>query len=164
MGRAWGEGWEDRSISIPGSSLWRGLFRYTLIAEVPIWIWVAILAMAYRRGIYTGDSTPSPFLGWGVLELLFWGAICESFLVAGLAELLRRTSLSPLWICGLAGFAWGALHAKDLGVSFWSPAWGFFVYTAGYLAWRPRSFWHGYLVAMVPHLYHDIQWKLLTLR
>jgi hypothetical protein len=147
----------------PGNSYWGYVLKSTLAIEVPGWLITSILIMAHSFGLYHPDLRPSPFIDWSVNALVLVGPVMESFVLAGLASLLSIWLPNPVVASTISGITWGALHAWDFGLSFFCPAYGFFIMTLAYLTWRPHSFWHGYVAAMVPHLVHDLQWKILTL-
>ena len=50
-----------------------------------------------------------------------------------------------------SAFAWGALHASFYPMWFFGTAWSFYVFSRGYLAWRPVSVKHAFAAAAVPH-------------
>lgn len=50
-----------------------------------------------------------------------------------------------------SALAWGALHASFYPMWFFGTAWSFYVFSRGYLAWRPVSVKHALGAAAVPH-------------
>jgi hypothetical protein len=51
----------------------------------------------------------------------------------------------------VSALAWGALHASFYPMWFFGTAWSFYVFSRGYLAWRPVSVKHALGAAAVPH-------------
>jgi len=51
----------------------------------------------------------------------------------------------------VSALAWGALHASFYPLWFFGTAWSFYVFSRGYLAWRPVSVKHALGAAAVPH-------------
>lgn len=50
-----------------------------------------------------------------------------------------------------SALAWGALHASFHPLWFFGTVWSFYVFSRGYLAWRPVSVKHALGAAAVPH-------------
>ena len=68
-------------------------------------------------------------------------------LVTGLARFIRNANL----VAAISALAWGGLHAMFYPMWFFGVAWSFFVFSRGYLAWRPVSYKHAFGAAAVPH-------------
>lgn len=77
--------------------------------------------------------------------------MAESFLVAGLVTLLRRSGESFLGAAASSAVIWGLAHALFGALWFFGTVWAFFVFSCAYMAWRKVSFWHGYAAATAPH-------------
>ena len=152
-----------------GKSYWRYIVKAIVIMEAPSWIFTCILMLAIHHGWYKPNLNPSPFRDWSFLSMVLVGPIIESFILAGFAWILGKRFTNPTIISLISGIAWGALHAwgvpgrLEFSLAFIWSFYDFYIFTLGYLVWRPTSFWHGYFAAMLPHLAHDGQWKLLTL-
>jgi hypothetical protein len=73
--------------------------------------------------------------------------IVLALLVTGLARFVR----SPNVVAGISALAWGGLHAVFHPMWFFGVVWSFFVFSRGYLAWRPVSYKHAFGAAAVPH-------------
>jgi hypothetical protein len=50
-----------------------------------------------------------------------------------------------------SALAWGVLHASFYPIWFFGTVWSFYVFSRGYLAWRPVSVKHALGAAAVPH-------------
>lgn len=70
-----------------------------------------------------------------------------ALLIEGLARLTRRTQV----IAAVSALAWGAAHAWFHPLWFFGTVWSFYVFSRGYLAWRPVSYKHALGAAAVPH-------------
>ena len=147
----------------PVASIWLYVLKITLVIELPLYLLMGILFAAQAVGWYQPSLSCLPNSGASLAELVLLGAILESFLLAGFASLLALWVSNPLLISGISGLAWGALHALDFGLTFLCPAWSFFIMTMAFLAWRRKSFWLGYLAAVIPHLFHNIQAKIVLM-
>jgi hypothetical protein len=79
----------------------------------------------------------APLLETGVLALM----------VTGLARFIRNPNI----VAAISAVAWGGLHAAFHPMWFFGVVWSFFVFSRGYLAWRPVSYKHAFGAAAVPH-------------
>jgi hypothetical protein len=70
-----------------------------------------------------------------------------SLLITGLARFIRNVNL----VAAMSALVWGALHAMFYPIWFFGVVWSFFVFSRGYLAWRPVSYKHAFGAAAVPH-------------
>jgi hypothetical protein len=70
-----------------------------------------------------------------------------ALLVTGLARFIRN----PNVVAAISALAWGGLHATFYPMWFFGVVWSFFVFSRGYLAWRPVSYKHAFGAAAVPH-------------
>jgi hypothetical protein len=77
-------------------------------------------------------------------------AIETVFLAFGVF-VLSRLSDRTFFVAGASAFLWASLHGAFSVLWFFGVIWSFFVYSCAYLAWRERSFTHGYIAAAVPH-------------
>lgn len=137
--------------------------------EFPGWIFTCVLILFQIAGWYPPDMRPSPFIEWPFFVMVLIGPVLESFILSGLAWALGKALADPVLISVISGFAWGVLHAwgapnalEYVLILVWS-GYDFFIFTMAFLAWKSSSYWYGFLAAMLPHLAHDGQWKMLTL-
>lgn len=70
-----------------------------------------------------------------------------ALLVTALARFIRNVNL----VAAISALAWGGLHAMFYPMWFFGVVWSFFVFSRGYLAWRPVSYKHAFGAAAVPH-------------
>jgi hypothetical protein len=70
-----------------------------------------------------------------------------ALVVTGLARIFRN----PNVVAAISALAWGGLHAAFHPMWFFGVVWSFFVFSRGYLAWRPVSYKHAFGAAAVPH-------------
>jgi membrane protease YdiL (CAAX protease family) len=71
--------------------------------------------------------------------------------LALLLELLSRVTRHSQVIAIVSALAWGAAHAYFHPLWFFGTVWSFYVFSRGYLAWRPISYKHALGAAAVPH-------------
>ena len=77
--------------------------------------------------------------------------LIESLLLALGIRLLSLVTKHREAIAILSALAWGALHAAFYPMWFFGTVWSFYVFSRGYLAWRPVSYKHALGAAAVPH-------------
>jgi hypothetical protein len=77
-----------------------------------------------------------------VIETLILGA------VLGLLEFVTRRRQ---WLAILSALAWGGAHAWFHPMWFFGTVWSFYVFSRGWLAWRPVSYKHAFGAAALPH-------------
>jgi hypothetical protein len=51
----------------------------------------------------------------------------------------------------LSALAWGGAHAWFHPLWFFGTVWSFYVFSRGWLAWRPVSYKHAFAAAALPH-------------
>ena len=77
--------------------------------------------------------------------------LIETVLLVLLLEVLRLATRRAQIIAAVAALAWGGLHATFYPLWFFGTVWSFYVFSRGYLAWRPVSYKHAFGAAAVPH-------------
>ena len=77
--------------------------------------------------------------------------LVETLLLALGIRLLGLVTRHREAIAITSALAWGALHASFYPMWFFGTAWSFYVFSRGYLAWRPVSYKHALGAAAVPH-------------
>jgi hypothetical protein len=77
--------------------------------------------------------------------------VIETLVLALLIELLSRVMRHTQAIAIVSALAWGAAHAYFHPLWFFGTVWSFYVFSRGYLAWRPVSYKHAFGAAAVPH-------------
>lgn len=150
----------------PKVPLWRYCLEAWPISLIPSLLLAgSALALAFWFADAGALSRPSPpkgivheFIVGGVI-----GPVIETLLLALLITLLGRFTRKPLAIAIAAGLIWGTVHAIAAPLWFFGPAWGFFVYSCGYLAWRPHSLRSALVAASVPHVLKNLTVTALML-
>ena len=129
----------------------------SLAVLAPTFLLVGCLYLAQTAGcsLSAAEEGPASWLSSGWNSVLV-SPVLETFALAGLVWLLSHRWSNPLVISGLSALSWGLLHGALAWPSFFSATACFFLFTLAYLAWRPKSFWHAYLAAMVPHLVNNL--------
>ena len=77
--------------------------------------------------------------------------LVETAVLALLVSALARFIANPNVVAAICALAWGGLHATFYPLWFFGVVWSFFVFSRGYLAWRPVSYKHAFGAAAVPH-------------
>jgi hypothetical protein len=70
-----------------------------------------------------------------------------SLMLEGLRRVIRRALVAAV----IAALAWAGLHAAFYPLWFFGTVWSFYVFSRGYLAWRPVSYKHAFGAAVLPH-------------
>jgi hypothetical protein len=77
--------------------------------------------------------------------------LVETAVLAVLVTALARFIRNPNVVAAISALAWAGLHATFYPMWFFGVVWSFFVFSRGYLAWRPVSYKHAFGAAAVPH-------------
>lgn len=77
--------------------------------------------------------------------------LVESLLLALGLRVIGLVTRNRQVIAIVSALAWGALHGYFYPIWFFGTAWSFYVFSRGYLAWRPVSYKHALGAAAVPH-------------
>lgn len=85
---------------------------------------------------------------WIVLAL---APLVETAILGLALHLLGFVTRRPNVLAALSALAWGAAHAAIHPLWFFGTVWSFFVFSRGWLAWRPVSYKHAFGAAAVPH-------------
>lgn len=85
------------------------------------------------------------------LITLLAAPVIETLLLALGLRIIGLVTKHREAIAIVSALAWGALHASFYPMWFFGTAWSFYVFSRGYLAWRPVSYKHALGAAAVPH-------------
>lgn len=135
----------------------RSLTRYCVLAAIAaalgglviaglVTLLVTVLGVDPKTIVAPSYSTP-----WRLIGAIVFAPVVETFLLAGLLKLLVSWEFSRTRACVISALIWGVVHMVNHPVAFLGAAWGFLVFGAGYLLWRPVSFRHAFVAAAVPH-------------
>lgn len=138
----------------PSVPLWRYCLEAWPIALIPSGLLV-ILAF----GVFMLVGTPiemvaapsrtaslSDFFG-----VVIFAPIMETFILAGVLNVLGRMVGRPVVVAMLSACFWGLFHGFFGALWFFGSVWSFFVFSCAYLAWRESSFKASFVAASVPH-------------
>jgi hypothetical protein len=75
----------------------------------------------------------------------------ETLVLAAGIWVIGRVTRHRQAIAIASALAWGGLHAWFHPLWFFGTVWSFYVFSLGYLAWRPVSYKHALGAAAVPH-------------
>ncbi|MFC0676518.1 hypothetical protein ACFFGH_01465 [Lysobacter korlensis] len=116
---------------------------------------LATLAGAAADGAGFADATQGlPDWDANLLDLfglVVFAPLVETALLSALLAILGRFIRQRVWIATIAALVWGGLHGAVAPLWFFGTVWAFFVFAWSYLAWRPRSYWHAFAAAAIPH-------------
>ncbi|WP_225539968.1 hypothetical protein [Xanthomonas sp. XNM01] len=119
---------------------------------------VALVLGALGLAGITIDDTGLPEREAGVgdfLGMVLLAPLIETLvLIAFLALLPARIGIVPR--AAISALLWGGLHALAAPFWFFGVVWSFFVFSCGWLAWRPESFAHGFAAAAIPHALQNL--------
>jgi hypothetical protein len=148
----------------PGRSRWwfraeRGAFLdYCLIAW-PLALVPSILLAALAYALFSGAGADMAVIQKpmrDVAQRKLWIALLaapliETLLLALGIRLIQLFTKHRETIAITSALGWGALHASFYPIWFFGTVWSFYVFSRGYLAWRPVSVKHELGAAAVPH-------------
>jgi hypothetical protein len=66
-------------------------------------------------------------------------------------RVLGLVTQRPVVLATLSALSWGAAHAAFHPMWFFGTVWSFYVFSRGWLAWRPVSYIHAFGAAALPH-------------
>jgi hypothetical protein len=77
--------------------------------------------------------------------------LLETLVLGGVLRLLEFATRRRQILAALSALAWGGAHAWFHPLWFFGTVWSFYVFSRGWLAWRPVSYKHAFAAAAVPH-------------
>ena len=138
----------------PRLPLWRYVLLAVPLAMLPslLLAWLAWTLTA-AAGIDTAAHAP-PALEPGLSTLLgvtLLAPVVETLLLGGMIGLLSRVIRSAVAVAVTCALLWGVLHGLAGALWFAGTVWSFFVFSAAWIAWRPRSRWHAFAASASTH-------------
>ena len=143
-----------RFLLAPSMALWKYCLCLAPLTVVPA-VLLSILAILLADAVgvdvaaYSGPAREAT-LG-SFFSMVVFAPIVETLILSWLLKVLLSTSLSSVASAVVAAGLWGLLHGIFTPFWFFGAAWGFFVFSCGYIAWRHVSYGQGFLAASVPH-------------
>jgi len=108
--------------------------------------------VAALMGISVEENTPNFEIGAMMfIFVVIVGPLVETLLLAGLFLVMPRR-LGVIKRAIISAILWGGVHALSAPLWFFGTVFSFFVFSCSYLTWRKKSFAHGFLAAMLPHI------------
>ena len=135
--------------------LWRQALLYAPIALLPaagLSIVIAGLLSGFGADVASLTQPQAERSALSLFGSIFLTPVVETLLLAWILELLLAASDHRLFVATTSALIWGGLHGLRGPLAFAGPAWGFFVFSCAYLAWREVSFRHGFAAASIPHM------------
>jgi hypothetical protein len=77
--------------------------------------------------------------------------VIETLVLGIVLRLMEFATPRRQWLALLSALAWGGAHAYFHPLWFFGVAWSFYVFSRGWLAWRPVSYKHAFVAAALPH-------------
>jgi hypothetical protein len=77
--------------------------------------------------------------------------LVETAVLGLILRALEFTRVSNQWLAVVSALAWGGVHAWFHPLWFFGTVWSFYVFSRGWLAWRPVSYKHAFGAAALPH-------------
>ncbi|HUQ12514.1 MAG TPA: hypothetical protein VM146_19565 [Steroidobacteraceae bacterium] len=77
--------------------------------------------------------------------------VTETLVLGAVLRLLEFVTKNRQWLALLSALAWGGAHAWFHPMWFFGTVWSFYVFSRGWLAWRPVSYKHAFGAAALPH-------------
>lgn len=138
----------------PADPLWRYCLFALALALIPS---IILFSVVYGILIIAGidisaikppgrSATPDQLFG-----TILFAPIVETLLLALGIRILCRFISGAVGVAMISALIWGLLHGMLAPLWFFGTVWSFFVFSCAYLAWRQRSFWHGFSAAALPH-------------
>jgi membrane protease YdiL (CAAX protease family) len=138
----------------PRMPLWRWCLIAWPLAMIPSMLLVMLLHTALGWwGVDAEALSPPVFAAtWRMLLLVVVVApLLETLLLAAGVWALGRVLRSRAVVVLLSALAWGLLHGVQSPLWFFGTVWSFYVFSAGYVAWRRVAWGHAFAAAAVPH-------------
>lgn len=143
---------------------------YVFSRNCPLWLYCLLAALIALGGSYllsesvgallgalgidTAALSPAPFRKdyIGFLLVVIASPLVESLLLAGTLKITTFLTRKPVWQAGMAAIAWALLHALVAPMWFFGVLFSFFIFSVGFVTWRPTSWWAAYAAAAIPHV------------
>jgi hypothetical protein len=77
--------------------------------------------------------------------------VIETLVLGGVLWLLELATRRRQVLAVISALAWGGAHAWFHPLWFFGTVWSFYVFSRGWLAWRPVSYKHAFGAAALPH-------------
>jgi hypothetical protein len=133
----------------------RALATLGMVAAVPSFVMVHLVVfLLLLSGVNPEPHTPKLDVSEpkNLINVLLLGPFIESFLVIFGVYVVARFVKSPLRVSAVSGVAWGIIHGMNAPLWFVGTFWSFFVFSMGYLVWRPFGLAKAFGAAWIPHL------------
>lgn len=149
----------------PAVPLWRYCLAAVPIALLPsmLFLTVAIAAVEGLNALGLSDIDPEALVPAAPPQraidhflIIVATPAVETLLLALILSILGRVIVSHRILATVSALIWGALHGSLAPFWFFGTAWSFFVFSAGWLAWRGRSWGHAFAAASIPHAFINL--------
>jgi hypothetical protein len=145
-----------RSAFTTDTPYWRAVSLLGVIAIVPsVVLGFGAVAAVGALGVETSTLLPHYHIpnAWYAVSLIVVGLpLLETALLGIGLRLLGFLGLSPFTKSVISALCWALAHAISAPLQFFGVVWSFFVFSRGYLLWRPKSLRQAIGAAWVPHM------------
>ena len=148
------EGWRRWWQMRPGASWVGDCLLAWHVALIP-----SLLIVLAAHALFSGAGVDVPALQKPPVDLQprsYWTAaiaapLIETVVLGLLLRLLEFATRNRQVLALLSALAWGGAHAWFHPLWFFGTVWSFYVFSRGWLAWRPVSYKHAFGAAALPH-------------
>ena len=146
-------------FKLPISNSWL-LHRYFLVAYAiaffPTLLLLSTLYLSFRifnldLNVWSSGRNPPT----GLLDffgLVFFSPFLETFVLSLVIHLVSKLTKNSLLTAALSAIFFAGIHSAEGPLKFVGTLWIFFIFSMGYISWRPRSYWSAYGAACMPHV------------
>ena len=149
----------DALLSPPDDRLLsRSFLNFILSVSVSLTLVAAIFGAGKWLGYFDAPPETSSFeiSALDFFGIVVFAPVAETFLLSGLLVLLSKLKKPIPVIAVISALIWGGFHALHASFWFFGTVFPFFVFSYAYLTWRPRSYWHGFAAAALPHAMQNL--------
>jgi len=126
-------------------------FRTWLLLILPPIPFVTIYLLMFPEAAYVTDiSTMYDKIIFTVI-----GPFIETVLLIFLLVIFSLFSLDRKWVIAINVVIWGLLHGVTAAYLFLPTAWAFYILIEAYLSGRKISFWRGFWLSAILHMFHN---------
>jgi hypothetical protein len=153
-------GWTPAWLFDRGTSRWRYIAKLGVTSLVPAFVLGFVIAIALTASGAPTDGLGPDFSGApraaAFLTIVLIAPAEETLLLSVGIGFISLFSNRPVVIAAVSAIGWGLMHAVIFPVQGVVVTWPFFVFSCGYLAWRPLGWRKAYSVAMGLHVVHNL--------
>jgi membrane protease YdiL (CAAX protease family) len=141
----------------PIEPFWLYIAVATVFEVIPdiVILW-SVTALLQSLGFDVIAWQPGPIVPASIAGMVIWAPLFETLVLAGLIAILSIFIRKPLAIAIVSAVCWGLIHSLRSPIGFLGVTVGFFVLSYSYISWKKKSFFHGYIAALIPHAINNL--------